>query len=863
MTLLNSQRLRIKQWTFWECSIPLLHKMLAELDQELGKVVKQLRAAERTFNQLIAAGDPLSIDETRNEIAALWQRQERMLRRKREIEAIIRQKTLDERMIALGQRVGISDLTALLRYVRIIILTVSVAVTLLALFQPSPRERQPLDQIDLICSLLLSSEFALRLLLVSRRLAYFRSRAFDILISLPLVALLSPFEALSFTARFLTLLRIGRLIRLLLGERKDRAQGFRFLRAPEFVLLYRAALTAFVLVAIGSAALMSAEGVSNARYNNFDENFWWGVQTVLLGELDGTPESLLGRLITIGIAVLGVSLTSILIATITSTLVNLSAESSDLERQQEDMLTKLNEMRVQLDLLTNARQAAIRAAARINFALSNGTASNGTLLDSVMQTLTTDFGCQYAALYTLEESSREAVLLASHGAPTLAQEPRIAFDSGIIGRCAALARRGSSSDLPEYETEPLPLADGAALGVPLYVRRAKRVLAVGVLYTVVPQAWLHDDLTRLLLLDVGIALAQYLYSHETIERHEALLASISDLQATMEQVTTTLDYEQMLFVLAGGASALLNADMSKVMLLENNKTTLRGVAWHGMEDELGRVLFSNVGEGLSGLCAKTGNAVKSSNLLTDQRVNENNSQARRSGMRSELCVPIRVRGEILGVLSVMSRTHKRFSQEEEYLLGTLAGQAGAALENARIYGIMQRQLTIARTMTEVSDYLNRVTEEQTALQWLLGQIRRTVPHDSASVLLVHGKELRLAAAFGFAEGVLPATLSFPIAEHKLFQEVSARRQPVLVKDTQAHTEWLGGPVSFRSWIGVPLIVEGVVIGLLGIDSQLPDAFTPEDTEIAARFGVQIALAVRTARLYRRLEDCVAASALSG
>lgn len=262
------------------------------------------------------------------------------------------------------------------------------------------------------------------------------------------------------------------------------------------------------------------------------------------------------------------------------------------------------------------------------------------------------------------------------------------------------------------------------------------------------------------------------------------------------------------------------------MLMQDNKTTLRGVAWHGMEDELGQALFSKVGEGLSGLCAKTGNPVKSSNLLTDQRVNEQNSQARRSGMRSELCVPIRVRGEVLGVLSVMSREHKRFTQEEEYLLSTLAGQAGAALENARIYSLMERQLTIARIMREASEFLNRVTDEQTALNWLLERFQRIVPYQTASVMLVSGKKLCLAASFGFINGALPPDFSLPIDSHVLFKELAARRQPVLVSDTHNHPEWLGGPVDFRSWIGVPLIVEGAVIGLLGIDSPQPNASRP-------------------------------------
>jgi GAF domain-containing protein len=855
--MFNSQRLRIKQWNFWECSLELLQRMVSEIDQEMAKVARQIRQAERTFNQLVAAGDPLNIDETRDEIESLWQKHRRMARRKREIEAIIRQKTLDERMIAFGRYFGIGDLTALLRYIRILILTVSVTVTVLTILEPNSPRRGAYDQADLICSLILSSEFALRLLFVSNRLAYIANRWFDILISLPLVALTAPVKALEGTARFLTLLRVWRLIRLILGERKGLAQRLRSLFPPEVVSISQASLLAFLALQVLSILLANTE----AGNGQFD--LWWSMWAAVLGELEGSPpESLGGRVLTLGIAFLGILFTSFLIASITSRLVNLSSEARDVERQQEDILAGLLQMREQLNLLTNARQTAIRSTAHISFTLSNSPEGSTDKIEWVLQRLVDDFGCSYAALYTLDESARYAVLNTGRGDQSLTPSSRVPFDVGIVGRAASAARRGGDSDFLDYESEPLPLADSVAVAVPLYVRRARRVMSLGVLYTVMPQTWLRDELMRLLLLDVGIAMAQYLYSDETIARHESLLSNISDLQTTMERVTTTLNYDQMLFVLAEGACALLNADMSKVMLMEDNKAFLRGVAWYGMEDELGQALFSKVGEGLSGLCAKSGNPVKSSNLLTDQRVNEENSQARRSGMRSELCVPIRVRGEVIGVLSVMSREHKRFTQEEEYLLGTLASQAGAALENARIYGLMQRQLNIARTMKEASEFLNRVTDEQTALNWLLERFQRVVPYDTASVMLVSDKVLRLAAAFGFIEGTLPPDYSLPIENHALFREVASRRQPVLVSDTHAHAEWLGGPVDFRSWIGVPLIVEGVVIGLLGIDSQQPNAFTEEDVEIAARFGVQISLAVRTARLYRRLEDCFASSALA-
>jgi GAF domain-containing protein len=435
-------------------------------------------------------------------------------------------------------------------------------------------------------------------------------------------------------------------------------------------------------------------------------------------------------------------------------------------------------------------------------------------------------------------------------------EVQVGFDSGLVGRCASLARRGAGEAEPEIESEPLPLSDGAAIGVPLFVRRFvrgnKRVFGVGVLYVVVPQDWLRDEMMRRFVIDISISLAQYLYAQEAVSSHEDLLASVEDLQRTMATVTTTRGYGNLLFAIAEGAKALMNVDMSKVLLLDDDRDRLLGVAWAGMDDALGSSLRSRVGVGLSGLCAKNGVPTKSSNLVSDQRVDIDSSQALRSGMRAELCVPIRAQGELLGVLSVMSSQNRRFTQEEEYLLGTLAGQAGAAILNVRSSAAEERQLQIAQTMREISLRLSQATDERETLTWILEQIKRTIPHDSASVLLLEGDQLRLAAAAGFAPGSLPPDLHFPLRDHRLMTRIAADGAPLRLDDTTAEADWLPGPTPVRSWIGVPIRVENTLIGLLGIDSAEPRAFGNDDVLVAERFAVQCALAVRTARLYQAL-----------
>jgi GAF domain-containing protein len=297
----------------------------------------------------------------------------------------------------------------------------------------------------------------------------------------------------------------------------------------------------------------------------------------------------------------------------------------------------------------------------------------------IVQSLVENFGCVQASLHVLEEGTRTVIRKQAAGDEQFYPPESVTFEEGLVGRTAARAWHGVELMLPSYEIEPLPLADGGALAFPLAIRKH----AIGVLYVVVPQAWLRDELLIQFMSVVSCLVTQFIYDDAINTSHEELIESIADLQATIERVTVTNDYDKLLFTIAEGANALLNSDMSKVMLLDSNGKILRGVAWFGMDDVMGRELETRVGEGLTGLTAQTGVATKSSNLLTDQRVTTASSQARRSGMRSELCVPIRAQGHILGVLSIMSRTTKRFTQEEEALLSALASQAGMAIHNSQ------------------------------------------------------------------------------------------------------------------------------------------------------------------------------------
>ena len=100
------------------------------------------------------------------------------------------------------------------------------------------------------------------------------------------------------------------------------------------------------------------------------------------------------------------------------------------------------------------------------------------------------------------------------------------------------------------------------------------------------------------------------------------------------------------------------------------------------------------GTGISGRAIADGRAVRTSNLLDDPGIvvtPHMRAQALASGERAMLAVPLRVKGRIIGSLSVADREGRTFLHADATLLQGFADQAALALENARLYGEAERR----------------------------------------------------------------------------------------------------------------------------------------------------------------------------
>jgi len=190
-------------------------------------------------------------------------------------------------------------------------------------------------------------------------------------------------------------------------------------------------------------------------------------------------------------------------------------------------------------------------------------------------------------------------------------------------------------------------------------------------------------------------------------RHDppsSLIRHLQVLRAVNEAVSRSLDLNEVLQRSLAALTHVTGHEISSLHLMsaDGNSLLLRGD--RGLSDELRRVNVElPMGEGLIGSVALTGQARRVDDAsATDDLLPAARAAVSRDGIRGFVCVPIRARHRILGTLSLGRQTEDRFTDEEVALVECVADQIGLALDNARLYGEINRQLDdLRRAQIEV------------------------------------------------------------------------------------------------------------------------------------------------------------------
>jgi sigma-B regulation protein RsbU (phosphoserine phosphatase) len=182
-------------------------------------------------------------------------------------------------------------------------------------------------------------------------------------------------------------------------------------------------------------------------------------------------------------------------------------------------------------------------------------------------------------------------------------------------------------------------------------------------------------------------------------------ARLETLYEISQTINSTLDLDEVLDLVMDQVVAVTGAERGFLMLRAENGEMVfraaRGIHRQEVEDPDFQVSRSVIGQ-----VANTGQPVLTDNAAEDGRFSGKQSILLK-GLRSILCVPLRVKERITGLVYVDNRLHAGiFGGEDLDLLVAFANQAAIAIENARLYqvavekGRMEQELQMAREIQQ-------------------------------------------------------------------------------------------------------------------------------------------------------------------
>ncbi|MBE0680734.1 MAG: GAF domain-containing protein [Anaerolineales bacterium] len=164
---------------------------------------------------------------------------------------------------------------------------------------------------------------------------------------------------------------------------------------------------------------------------------------------------------------------------------------------------------------------------------------------------------------------------------------------------------------------------------------------------------------------------------------------MSLLNGIASTLTSSLELDEILNKTLGLVMNYMKVEAGEIFLLEEDKTSLRMVLHRGQAAEAfwAKNIF-NVGDGSIGLVAKTRQPLISSQLSQDP--NFLREAVVKAGFQQIACIPLLSGDNLMGVMSVATRTTTPFDERNIQMLTAVGAWAGLSIENARLHANARR-----------------------------------------------------------------------------------------------------------------------------------------------------------------------------
>jgi sigma-B regulation protein RsbU (phosphoserine phosphatase) len=322
---------------------------------------------------------------------------------------------------------------------------------------------------------------------------------------------------------------------------------------------------------------------------------------------------------------------------------------------------------------------------------------------------------------------------------------------------------------------------------------------------------------------------------------------LTTLVELSEEINSSLDLDEVLRKTASLVKRLIDYEIFGVMLVDESKRCLYHRFTIGYGEQSGKDWQIPIGQGITGTAAATGRSVRIPDVREDPRyINVIDS------VRSELVVPLIVKGQTIGVLDIQSTQVDYFTRDQQSILTLMAGRLAIAIENARLFERVRSQADTLLVLNEVAREANSILDVEKLLRRAAELVKRVIDYQILGILLYDERTNvflhRLDVKYGqSAQGKVRVS-----ADEGIVGTAVSSGQPVRVPDVTLDARYIMVNPETRSELAIPMIHKGRVVGVLDLESPQTNYFTEDHVQTLTILAAHLAVSLENARLYEKL-----------
>ncbi len=326
-----------------------------------------------------------------------------------------------------------------------------------------------------------------------------------------------------------------------------------------------------------------------------------------------------------------------------------------------------------------------------------------------------------------------------------------------------------------------------------------------------------------------------------------------------------LDMDSILYLTAQAMTRVFGVKQSGIVLLDEQKEYAQLVSGYRLQEDWSRtgLTIPIRGNALAEYVLRAKEPLAIDDAENEPLLESIRHPLRESGIKSILIVPLVIKNEVLGAISLNSLgKRKRWAPEEVALAQTIANQIAVTVRNTQLYEETQRRLREQSTLYEASTALSSSLDIDEVLHNVAKQMTIALGVGGCTISdwdeEAHVVVTRMEYYVAPRPDHEPTGTTYDLNDYPATLKVLRTGQPmsILVGDEShdAQERALLEQFNLQSLLMVPLVIKGRSIGLVELQDHEERQFTPEELQLAQALAGQAAVVIENARLYEETQQ---------